>query len=191
MEVDIRTVVGQPVVPPKVKVGVLYKDLPVMDGVKNPITGKPILNRKPIYIVEYINDPTSFDMVIVYGVEPSSKPPVKAFTRKEEVVTFDTRTPLGALAQQRGKKRKRVYTEENPPKFVSPVYLGVDTFTGYEGLGFHERLQDVITAKGVSHMGETTNVFITLNSIDWQKDVIITTDILQGVQAIKDVWFNL
>lgn len=188
---NIRVITDLPQLPPKVRVGVLYKDMPIMGGMKHPITGEPLTQRRALYIVEYITDPTSIDMVIVYGVEPSSNPPVKAFTKQEETLKYNHNTPLSLYAQQKGRKSKRTYTVEKPPIFVSPVYEGVDTFTNHYGLGFHERTQDKVTAKGLSQSGESTNVFITLESITWEREKVLTSDVIRDIVAIRDVWFDL
>lgn len=180
-----------PQLPLKVHTGVLYKELPALGGVVNPITKEPIMYNKPIYIVEHLVDPTSFDVVIVYSIKDNSKPPVKAFDEVKYETQYKGSTSLGALANQVGIKTKRKSIQERPPLFVTPVLQGVDTFTGQEGMGFFEREKDNFRASGKVIEGAQTGVFITLDSVTWNHTFVPAHNVLSDYLTVRDVWFNI
>lgn len=180
-----------PQLPLKVHSGVLYKEVPALGGIVNPITKEPILYNKPIYIVEHVVDPTSFDVVMVYGVKDNSKPPVKAFDEVVSETKYLKGTPLGQLADVKGIKTKRKSIVERPPLFVTPVFEGVDTFTRQEGLGFFERQKDNFRATGEIIEGAQTGVFVTLDSVTWNHTFIPANNILSDYLAVRDVWFGI
>ena len=193
MDMDLQASFSEPILslPTKIKTGVLYKDVPVLDGIANPITGEVITNKQAIYLIEHVIDPNSFDVAIVYSVQAKSDPPVKAFESKKAVVPYRQSTTLGSLAQTKGIKQERSYIEEKPPLFVTPIIEGLDTFTGEPCLGFLEREPDKFTASGSVLEGKSTNVFVSLDSIEWLDTRVPTRDLIADVVAIKDVWFNL
>lgn len=182
---------GLPELPLRVRTGVLYKEVNLMDGMKNPITGEYITSKKAIYIIEHIIDPHSFDMVVAYQPKAKSNPPVKDYAEKVYKSSYRETTPLGKLAVTSGRKQERKRVEEAPPLFVTPVIEGIDTFNNTFGLGFPEREPDKFLANGERKEGNSTGVFITLDSVEWGQTHVPTREVVANYTAMRDVWFHI
>lgn len=164
--------------PPKLHKGCLY-----VDG-------------DPVYIVEMLEDGNDPTMITIFKVQPKSDPPVKEFKPKLVTPTFSTKTILGRLAAKkyRGKQKAVRVIEESPPLFMTPVVYGFDTFTGADGRGFWEREEDkleVVDGKVTVTRGERTGVFISLDSVTWEKIVIPTGEVLKQWRAQETLFFKL
>lgn len=134
--------------------------------------------KKGIYIAEYATggDPNLPIAIAIYGVrEVQNGDEVgydKAFDyRKVQQPLFSDKTILGQLkAKELGTKNTKESTikEYFPPKFITKIEDGVDTFTGKRGQGFYEEEPTTYDLKSHSYTkGKRTGVFIGLDSFKW------------------------
>lgn len=166
-------------------------------------TGVLYVQKKPIYIIEVVEEHGNpAEYVTIYDAhQPRTLSredlvditPVKAYDRVEkEIGKIKDTTILGQLASKINKPTKKIIHITKPPLFMTDIQVGVDTFTGKEGKGFYEREKDVvrITGKGmdIKH-GDRTGVFISFDSIVWEKLKIPTDDVLMDYQARKTLFF--
>ena len=156
--------------------------------------GVLIVKKKPMYIVEVMEEGAGKDSqyITVYGVAKDSNPATKDYIVKEEVKGYKDTTPLGKLASSLFKSKKVRRNEVRAPLFMTDIVHGVDTFTGKHSRGFYERAKDTFMYSGGKtrvKYGETTGVFISLESITWTKIVVTPEDILKEYHARKDLWF--
>lgn len=152
------------------------------------------VNKQAVYIVEMLEDGNQPTLLVAYNVQPNSKPPVKAYSVEKHQSMFKTGTILGRLASEKISLPPKTVREEKPPAFMTPVVYGIDTFSGLDGKGFWEREQDQVRfSEGeikVVH-GERTGVFISLDSILWEKIIIPTEEILKTWRAQETLFFRL
>lgn len=159
------------------------------------------VQKEPHYIVEMVEDqgnPPEF--VTVYKPHPKQKLnknedvlPRKAFTMVEKTVSgYSDSTVLGKLAKRVKEEHKVKEPVENPPIFMTAIVWGVDTFTGKEGWGFYEHEQDITQYKNgkpsIKH-GAPTGVFISLDSIIWEKTVLPLGEVLDDYKARKTLLY--
>lgn len=134
--------------------------------------------REGIYIAEYATgtNPDQPTAIAVYGVTKVNNGEDigwdKAFDyRKIKQPLFSDKTKLGALkAMQLKDKNVSVKTvkEYQPPKFITTIEEGVDTFTGNRGQGFYEEEPTSYDLRNKSYIrGKRTGVFIGLDSFKW------------------------
>lgn len=134
--------------------------------------------KKGVYIAEYATggDPSLPIAIAVYGVtEVNNGDEVgydKAFDyRTVKKPAFSDKTILGSLkAQELGKSNTKVSTvkEYLPPKFITTIEEGTDTFTGKQGQGFYEEEPTSYDIRNHSYTkGNKTGVFIGLDSFKW------------------------
>jgi len=163
-------------------------------------TGVMYVNKKPVYIIEVVEENgENAEFVTVYEAhrhknEEDASIPVKAYDVVEKDMNYiKPTTLLGQLASKMVKPNKKRIKITKPPLFMTEIMVGKDTFTGKEGRGFYEREKDEvrITKKegiGVKR-GDRTGVFISLDSIIWEKVRVPTTDLVEEYQARKTLYF--
>lgn len=156
--------------------------------------GTLTVNKKPMYIVEVLEEfqGANPQYVTVYEVEKGSNPPIKAYKRERVTRKYKASTELGKLASMMFKPKVTERKVTNPPLFLTDIVEGQDTFTGKFGRGFYEREKDSITISDGSPKvihGQSTGVFIGLDSIAWNKITIAPDDILLEYEARKALWY--
>lgn len=160
----------------------------------------------PLYIVEYFdNEYAPETYATVYEVAEASRKedaseeakqfPRKAYERKVVRRGYGDLTPLAKKAAEIHEPEQFVREVERPPVFMARIQYGEDTFTGYEGMGFYERTKDrFVVGKGGNGEvvgGKNTGVFITLDSIDWRRHYVPTSDALNKYAMQRTLWDGL
>lgn len=164
--------------------------------------------RIPVYIVEALEEDYQIDTVKVYAVKPRSLPPMKNFVEKEVTKGLVPKSVLSRLVNSVATDYVDTKTHnlgkqkiELPPLFIAPTQEGIDTLTGEFGVGFYDRQEDrvvkysqqersehlAITGEILGEerfqQGDFTGIFITLDSIDWTKEVVAKEDIVDMFRA--------
>lgn len=155
-------------------------------------TGVLLINKEPLYIVELVIASSGvYDYVTVYeAMGKDLDTAQKSYQTKSVTYGYSTGTSLGKLANKIFKPQKKDKVETNRPLYMSSIEEGQDTFNKESyGYGFRDKTKVTTTIKGnevVSSGGDNTGVFITLNSIHWQKkDTIMTDGMLEDIKARK------
>lgn len=164
-------------------------------------TGVLYVSKKPIYIVEIVEENGNpGEYVTVYEAHRPRDVkkdevivPVKAYDNVErDLNKVRNTTVLGDIASKIVKPNKKRYKVTKPPLFMEDITVGKDTFTGKEGLGFYEREKDDIKISqktGITvKRGKRTGVFVSLDSIIWEKLRVPTNDIVQEYKARKTLY---
>lgn len=165
-------------------------------------TGTLYVNKQPVYIIDMLEESDGVkDYVTVYEAhrprfteQGEEVKPTKAYDRvPREIGAYRPTTVLGKIASKAFPSKKKVTLEERPPLFMAEIVEGIDTMTGKEGLGFYEREKDEVTLneKGVNRKhGELTGVFISLDSITWEKVRVPSDDIIDEYLARKYLYIG-
>lgn len=160
-------------------------------------TGTLYIKKKPIYIIEKVENGEETEYVTVYNVfkeQIDGKSPIKDYRVERRYSEFKGDTPLTKFAKRYYQPKGHNYRVEEPPVFMEPIVWGKNTFTGREGKGFYEREQDRFKKEGdkvVLKKGDRTGIFITLDSITWEKLVVAPKDIYETYEAQKLLWFGV
>lgn len=147
-------------------------------------TGVYAVEGKPHYIVElYVAGSGEPKNVTVYeAVGETVESAGKAYTIERQVTGFGRRTLLSERARKKHPDKVREFKVDNRPLYMSDVEVGRDTFTEHLGEGFRDRTKVDILPQEVAG-GSPTGVFITLDSILWQKESIITEKLIEDIRA--------
>lgn len=152
---------------------------------------------EPIYWVEHIEE-NNDEYVFVYGIhDKNEEKPQKAYRVEEVTKTLHGGTYLSNRIKSlmpTKKQYKKVYKD---PLFIAnviPSGIGIDTVTGRSGKGFFERQREerVTTSKGITIKGgEYTGVFISLESVKWNRSYTPLDSIVQYYKATKESDINV
>lgn len=151
----------------------------------------------PFYIIELAEEAGDVDLARVYAVKKDSNPPMKDFDVQEVKPAYRGGTTLGRIANERLRKQKPKSQRkiiDKPPLFIATIQEGIDTFTGGYGRGFYERAKDEFRnggGKPVIQYGQNTGVFISLNSVEWEKAYVDASSLVKDYITDKELWFNL
>jgi len=163
------------------------------------------LDDSPLYIVEYYDNEHEIETyATIYDVASISKKedapeeakqfPRKAYEKKTVKRGFGNKTLLSRKASKVHEPEEFVREVEKPPLFLARLQRGTDTFLGIEGMGFYERTKDRQVKRGdkiVMEGGENTGVFITLESIDWRRHYVPTSEAVNKYRANRSIWSEL
>lgn len=163
-------------------------------------TGVLYVNKTPVYIVEIVEENgANADFITVYEAhkhkeQSESNIPVKAYDVVERDLNYiKPTTVLGQIASKIVKPNKKKFKVTKPPLFMTEIEVGKDTFTGREGRGFYEREKDEVRIskkEGVGvKRGVRTGVFVSLDSIIWEKVKVPTMGLVEEYKARKTLYF--
>lgn len=151
-------------------------------------------NRKekkdPLYIFRQVEQ-NSVTWVFAYEVskedykQSDGKIIRKAYRKVNVTKTFGD-TVLGRMAQKSPLGREKTIVKEAPYIFMSPVIEGRSTLSGKLGKGFFERMPNNSYIREKDR-GESTNVFIGMEDIDWEEEYHLDMkNLLKEAGAVKD-----
>lgn len=127
-------------------------------------------DKEPYLIIREIVTDNGNRYIAAYGVatdvykKSEGEVVRKAYTMVQKPALFTGGSVMSRKAQQIFARKEEERAVERPPKFIAPVIVGTDTFTGKVGYGFYEHTDDREVA-GEFIQGKPTGVFISLDLV--------------------------